>query len=159
MSSLFQEVQHIQAMIKRRTLGVMFVVHAGLIVAAFALARLSVQTGWDQTAIMLLLGILGIYLGFLLGAFFIIGPVLPWIRRAKRMEHWTDRLVRDLPVFMEHLPKIIAAVEHLIVFWNSTRQTQTYAQTQTQAHAGPPAKAKKKAPAAPHADSDDASES
>ena len=115
-------LQNFQSAIKKRVIAVFLLVHLGLAIAVYALARNSALMGWDQTSTLFLAAILCLYLGFVLGVFFVVAPILPWLNRAKQVEHWTQRLSSDLPVFLEQLPKIIAAVESLIAVWNESRR-------------------------------------
>ena len=118
---MLQKIQEIQSTVKSRAILVCLIVHMGLICGLYAVAKLSIMNGWDPTTITLLAGILCLYGGFLLALFFVLAPVWPWIRRAQQAEHWITLFLKDLPLFLEHLPKIVAAIESLIHTWNETR--------------------------------------
>lgn len=74
------------------------------------MAGVSVE-GWSTTSTLFLSAILCLYVGFLSGVFFIVWPLLPWLRRIRQAESWVERILRELPIFLEHLPKIIAAIQ------------------------------------------------
>ena len=106
--------QSILAVIRIRALVVFLLVHAGLAFGIFGLARVSYPNGWDGTAVLFLVSILCLYGGFLLSVLFVLLPLLPWLRRAQRVEHWSERLI-------EELPQIIAAFRSLLAVWNESR--------------------------------------
>ena len=107
-------LQSILAMLRIRVLVVFLLVHAGLALGIFGLARVSYPNGWDETSILLLISVLFLYGGFLLSVLFVLLPLLPWVRRAQRVEHWSERLLDDLP-------QIIAAFQSLLAAWNESR--------------------------------------
>jgi hypothetical protein len=82
----------------------------GLALGIYALASNAAQ-GWSTTSTLFLSAILCLYFGFAFGVFFIIWPLLPWLKRMRQAETWIERILRELPVFLEHLPKIIAAIQ------------------------------------------------
>lgn len=105
--------------IKLRAVAVFLLVHVGLVAGVYALARASALGGWDQTAWFFLASILLLYFGFILGVFFIVWPLLPWVRRVRRIESWSQHLLHDLPLLLEQLPKIVAAVQAIAAAWKS----------------------------------------
>ena len=115
-------LQNLQSAVKKRAIITFILVHIGLALCAFALIRSTMLNGWDLNATFFLTGILFLYGGFLAGVFFIVAPILPWLKRAQQVEHWSERLLRELPMFLEQLPKIIAAVQSLIAAWNESKQ-------------------------------------
>ncbi|MEK6580711.1 MAG: hypothetical protein AABZ55_15915 [Bdellovibrionota bacterium] len=114
-------IQNLLSALKVRSLLVFLLVHIGLGLGIFALARVSFPMGWDLTSSLFLTSILCLYGGFVLSLAFVLWPLMPWIRRAQHVDHWSDRMIRDLPTLLEHLPKIIAAVKSLIATWNETK--------------------------------------
>ena len=114
----------IQTAIKIRIITVFMLVHTGLALGVYSLARASFN-GWDQTSVVYLAGILCLYLGFLLGVFFVLGPIMPWVQRAKKVDHWIERVIHELPVLVDSLPKIIAAVQTIIALWNDSKRNQS----------------------------------
>ena len=113
----------IQSALKVRSLLVFLMVHVGLALGIFALARSSYGE-WDLTSSLFLATILLLYGGFILSILFIVLPLLPWLKKAQQVEHWSDRLVRDLPIFIEHAPKIIAIVQNAIVTWKEATKAK-----------------------------------
>jgi Flp pilus assembly protein TadB len=105
--------------VKIRAVAVFLLIHLGLVLGIYALARAAALNGWDQTACLFLGAVGCLYMGFVLAIFFVLWPLLPWIRRARKVEHWTERVMRDLPYFIEQLPKIVAAVQTVIAAWKS----------------------------------------
>jgi hypothetical protein len=113
--------QKLRSAVKIRTAVVILVIHAGLVLAILGLARQSAMVGWDANLNLMMVGTLCLYGGFLLAVLFVLVPLLPWIRRAKRVEHWSERLMRDLPLLIENLPKIVAAFQAIMAIWNDSR--------------------------------------
>jgi hypothetical protein len=112
-------LQDLISAVKIRAVAVFLLIHLGLVLGIYALARTAAISGWDQTACLFLGSVLCLYLGFVLVIFFVLWPLLPWIRRAKKVEHWTERVMRDLPYLIEQLPKIVAAIQAVIATWKS----------------------------------------
>jgi ABC-type dipeptide/oligopeptide/nickel transport system permease component len=119
---MIPELKDFIATIKVRVISVFLIVHLGLGLGIYALARNSAFNGWDQTSSLFLAGVLCLYLGFFLGVFFIVWPILPWLSRARKVEHWTQRLIHDLPAFLEQLPKIIAAIQTFKAAWDDSKK-------------------------------------
>lgn len=117
-------LENLQAVVKFRLLLVLLVVHIGLVAGIVALARESLPNGWDATSILFLIAICALYGGFVLAVLFVVLPILPWIRRVQRVEHWTERLIRDLPVLVEHLPKLLIVIQSFVAVWNEVRTTE-----------------------------------
>jgi hypothetical protein len=90
-------LQNLQSAVVTRVVAVFLLIHAGLILGIYALGRAAAPNGWDETSIILLMSLLCLYGGFLLGVYFIVGKLLPWVKRAQKVEHWTERLLKDLP--------------------------------------------------------------
>ena len=112
---------NLQAALKAKTLLVLGFIHLGLILGVFSLARTSFPNGWDLTSTLFLVSIICLYGGFMAGLIFIVVPLLPWLKRAERMEHWTERLLREIPLLLEHLPQVIIALRSLIAVWNEAK--------------------------------------
>jgi hypothetical protein len=110
-------IQDFISKIKARVIIVFLIVHLGLIMGVYALARYSALNTWDQTSVFFLAGILCVYMGFFLGVFFIVWPILPWVKRVQAAEHWTKRWMDELPTLIENLPKIIAIVQSIRAAW------------------------------------------
>lgn len=108
----------IQKTIKLKAALIFLLIHVGLVTAVYCVARLSGSMGMDQTLGFLLAGILILYFGILLGIYFVMAPLIPWIRRTQQVSHWTDRLLKDLPTLVENLPKIIDAVRTILALWH-----------------------------------------
>jgi hypothetical protein len=113
-------LQNIQDAIKIRVLVVFVMVHIGLAMGIYALGRSSAPNGWDETSTFFLLGIVFLYGGFLLSVFFILWTVVPWVKKAQKVEHWSERLIRDLPLLIEHLPKVVATIQALVASWKES---------------------------------------
>ena len=112
---------NLQVALKKKTLFAVLLVHLGLILGIFALARASFQNGWDLTSGLFLGSMICLYGGFIAGVLFILVPLLPWLKKAEQVEHWSERLLRDIPLLLEHLPQIIVAVRSLIGVWNEAK--------------------------------------
>jgi Flp pilus assembly protein TadB len=124
---ILKPLQQFEQAIKIRVLFVFIFVHAGLGLALFGAGRWVAKNGFDGVSLTVLTGLLLMYLGVLLAAFFIVWPLLPWIRRAREARNWIDRLLHDLPALLEHLPAIIAAIHQITAalreFKNELKQT------------------------------------
>ena len=118
---MFDALQAVQAAVKKRAILVFLLIHAGLVLGIYALARTTVPNGWDETTIVFCAAVVCLYGGVVLGLAFIIWPLLPVIRRVQKADHWAERLVRDLPFFLEQLPKIVAAVQAINTAWNAAK--------------------------------------
>ena len=106
--------QSIQSALKARVLFVFLLIHAGLALGIFALARISYPNGWDLTSVLFLAAVLCLYGGFLLAVAFILIPLLPWLKRAEKVEHWSERLIHDLP-------QLLAIFQKLLAIWNEAK--------------------------------------
>lgn len=115
-------LQNLKDAIKLRAFLVFLLVHLGLGCGVFALARSSYEA-WSITSTLFLISIILLYGGFLLGVLFILLPALPWIRRIQRVEHWTERLIHELPLILAQIPKIIAAAQAIIAVWNEAKKS------------------------------------
>jgi hypothetical protein len=109
--------QNLQSAIKTRAILVFGIVHLGLILALAGLFRSSATLGWETSAVWIAVGLGFLYFGFLLGVFLIVAPIWPWVQRARRLQDLSSWLIRDLPLLLEHLPKIIAAVKAIAAAW------------------------------------------
>jgi hypothetical protein len=115
-----------QSAVKIRAVIVFILVHAGLMIALSGLLKQQYALGWDSASTLLAIGVGLLYGGFALGVFMIVAPIWPWVRRARRMEELTAWVIRDLPVLLEQLPKVIAAVKAVGAAWNEvTHQSET----------------------------------
>jgi hypothetical protein len=114
-------LQNIQDAVKKRAIITFILVHIGAALSAIALIRSTTLNGWDVDSFLFATGLLLLYGGFLLGVFFIVAPLLPWLKRAQQAEHWSERLIRELPLFLEQLPKIIAAIQGIVETWNESK--------------------------------------
>ena len=112
---------NIESAIKKRALLVFLIIHLGLGLGICALSRQTLQAGWDLTTNFLLASVFFLYGGFVLGILFILLPLLPWLKRAQKVETWTDRIVRDLPIILEHLPKLVAIIQSMVLIWNEAK--------------------------------------
>ncbi|MBC7691220.1 MAG: hypothetical protein H7222_05575 [Methylotenera sp.] len=106
-------LENVQAKLKTRTIAVFSVVHVGLILGIIAISRASFAE-WDLTSSFYLASLLCLYGGFVMGILFIILPLLPWLKKARSVEHWTERALKELP----HLIRI---VQSLLAVWNEAR--------------------------------------
>ena len=122
---MLEALQPLLIAIKKRTILVFLLIHLGLALGIYALARTTVPDGWHQTTIVFLAAIVCLYGGVLLGVFFVAWPLLPLIRKIQKAENWYDRVMRDLPFFLEQLPKIIAAIQSLIATVNTPKTKTT----------------------------------
>ncbi len=112
-------LEGLQRAIRSRAIFVFLVIHLGLILGIYGLARISMPNGWDETSLIFLGALVCLYGGILAAVFFIVWPLLPWLRRVQRIEHWSERLIRDLPILLQHLPQIIEAVQKLRRAWQN----------------------------------------
>jgi hypothetical protein len=115
-------LDNLRAAVRTRALVAALVVHLGLAVQTAALVRITWLNGWDVTSTLVLVGTLIMYGGVLLATFFVLAPVWPWIDRLQKAETWATTLLRDLPTFLDHVPAIVASVEHLLVAWNESKK-------------------------------------
>jgi hypothetical protein len=119
-----EKLQEVQEKAKLRGIFVFIIIHIGLALGIYALATNAAE-GWSATSTLFLSALLCLYLGFVLGIFFIVWPLLPWLKRIRQAETWVERILRELPVFLEHLPKIIAAIQALRANVQPVPPTQT----------------------------------
>ncbi len=105
-------LQRLQSVIKTRVILVFTLTHLGLALSGYALVKN------DPTSSLYIAGVGCLYGGFLLSLFFIITPILPWIRRVQRIEFWISLII-------ENLPKIIAAYQQIIEIWNTSQKKET----------------------------------
>ena len=125
--------QDIQDAIKKRAIFTFIIVHLGAACGGVALIRTLTLNGWDLDSTLFLIGFLLLYFGFLTGVFFIVAPILPWLKRAQQVDSWSERLLRELPKLLEQLPKIIVAEQTVATIWNeSKRKEQTAGSTAEQ---------------------------
>ncbi len=108
-------LQNLWSAFQIRALIVFLIIHSGLGLGIFVLARTTAVTGWDKTATLLLSCILCLYGGFVLAVSFALWSLIPWLRRARQARNWMERLVAHLPYFLEQLPQIVAAIQALII--------------------------------------------
>jgi hypothetical protein len=118
-------LKDLKSTLRNGAIAVLSLVHLGLVLGIYALGRASAPNGWDQTAILLLASTLLLYGGFLLGVALIIRLALPWVRRAQSMDHWSERLLRELPQLLEQVPKVVEAVRALRSAWNESEVPAT----------------------------------
>jgi uncharacterized membrane protein len=104
-------IQEFEQSIKNRVLGVFLLVHVGLGLSMFGIGKWVALNGMDGISVTLLLGVFLLYLGVLLGVFFIVWPLLPWIRKAREARNWVES-------FMQDIPGILAVVRQVIALWN-----------------------------------------
>jgi hypothetical protein len=114
-------IENFQSAVKLRLLIALTVIHSGLVVGIFALARESFSNGWDVTSTLFLVSICALYGGLVLAVLFVVLPLLPWLRRAQRVDHWTERLIRDLPILVEQLPKLLLVIQSIVAVWSEAR--------------------------------------
>ena len=122
---MLEALQSIQVAIKKRSIFVFLLIHTGLVLGIYALARTTVPEGWNQTTIVFLAAIACLYGGVLLGIFFVVWPLLPLLKKIQKAENWYERILHDLPYFLEQLPKIIAAIQSLIAAVNTPKTNTT----------------------------------
>lgn len=136
--SLASRFQAFQDAVKLRAIAVFALVHVGLVLGIFLLARLSAADGWNSTTWLLAGALACFYGGFVLGAFFILAPLLPWIRRFQTAQHWTERLLHDIPIIMEQVPKVIQAIQTFLATWQAVRRGNAAASGETNAASARP---------------------
>jgi hypothetical protein len=93
-----------QSVMKARLMAVLLIIHAGLGLGVYSVARASYPNGWDQTSCLVLATVVTLYGGFVLA-----------------VEHWTERLISDLPVLIEQLPKLIAVAQSAVAVWKEAK--------------------------------------
>ena len=114
--------KEIKSAIRIRAFIVFTLVHLGLALGIFALARLSVPNGLnDPITKLFLFSIICLYGGFMLAVFFILMPLLPWIQRYHRVRHWTENLLEQVPIILAALPQIIAIVKAVAAAWHAAQ--------------------------------------
>ncbi len=113
----------IQAALKIRTIIVFLLVHIGLAVGIFALARASYE-GWDLTSTLFLLSTVFIYGGFLLAVLFVALPLVSLAKKAERFDSWTSRLIHELPALIDQLPKLVLVFESLLRAWKEAKNRE-----------------------------------
>ena len=106
--------ESIQSIIKIRIFIVFLLIHAGLALGIFTLARLSFPNGWDLTSSLFLMSILCLYGGAVLGVMFVLIPILPWLRQARRVKHWSERVI-------ESLPQLFTAFQSFLLLWRDAK--------------------------------------
>ena len=113
--------QNIQSALKLKALIVFALIHAGLILGIITVSRSSFPGGWDLTSSLFLASIICLYGGFILAVLFVLIPLLPWLKRAQKVETWTDRLMRDIPIILAQVPQVIALIQALVSAWNEAK--------------------------------------
>jgi hypothetical protein len=144
-------LQSLKSAIQLRAFIVFTLIHLGLGLAIFQLASV-----WGDPALaphlpqlkLILTGLLGVYGGVLLGIFFIVWPMLPWIQRARRLQHWREWILEVLPEILATLPVIVQAARTLIKTWEEMKGPAA-ASAQTPPAHGSPAPVAPAAPVAP----------
>ncbi len=112
-------LHHLQRTLQFRAAIVFAMIHLGLVAALVALVQ-EARAGVDTGALYwMIAGIVGLYGGVLAGVFFVVGPALPWVRRARRVMTWKDWVLDDLPKLVALIPVFIALIRAARGAWES----------------------------------------
>ncbi len=112
-------LHHLQRTLQFRAAIVFAMIHLGLVASLVALVQ-EARAGVDTGALYwMIAGIVGLYGGVLAGVFFVVGPALPWVRRARRVMTWKDWVLDDLPKLVALIPVFIALIRAARGAWES----------------------------------------
>ena len=109
--------------LKLRAFIVGILVHLGLLFSVIALVQ-AARSGADTSLLYwLAAGITGFYGGFLTAVFFVVWPLLPWIRRARRILQWREWILEEIPKLMALVPVILQLIKSIQALWNELKTT------------------------------------
>ena len=103
-------IQHwlkgIQRRIQVRAAMVVLLVHAGLILSIIGLAS-APREQMGASFHYLLAGVIGLYGGIFLAAFFVIWPLYSLVQKARYLMRWREWIWDELPRLIAYLPTLI----------------------------------------------------
>jgi hypothetical protein len=108
--------------IRLRALVVAVLVHLGLGLSLAGLIQ-AARSGVESSALSwLIAGTILLYGSFLLAAFLIVWPILPWIRKARRLFQWREWILDELPRLLALLPALIQVLKLARDAWEELRK-------------------------------------